>query len=92
MKNYRYKNRCKDCGKFVSKKNTNHYKVCKPKINGDMFLCKSCGEYKFYENFGRDKEKRYGIRYNCKECRRKAGNGNNARRRRKLLEKQNGKT
>lgn len=75
-KNYRYSKHCKNCGKYIKLIDIDKHKLCKPKILFNKFLCGNCGRYKSYEEFGRDKTKKYGIRHNCYECRRVKGNGN----------------
>jgi len=80
-KNYRYNVICKNCGKFISRKNEYEHKTlfcfkCESRVELDKFLCGICGKYLPYDKFGRDKSKKYGIRYNCNDCRKKKGWGN----------------
>lgn len=75
-KNYRYNTICKNCGKYIKKNEKGLHKKCQPRLMASRFLCGMCKKYKPYDDFGRDKSKKYGIRFNCKECRRKKDNGN----------------
>jgi len=72
IKNYRYNIRCCNCGELIKR----NHKCERNRLRWNKFLCGDCKKYKPYISFGRDKSKKYGIRFNCKECRRKKGNGN----------------
>lgn len=73
-----YNLHCPNCGRYLV------CNYCSPKIvygsdEGIMVLLYKCGDCKKYlpsRKFQKDNRKKYGIRYNCKECRSKRGNGN----------------
>jgi hypothetical protein len=66
--------RCKFCGEFVE--NKSKHKCKRKKVKAHKFKCGDCKKYLYKRYFQKDKSRKYGIRYNCKKCRAKKGNGN----------------
>ena len=72
---YRYNKSCRECGKFIPMNKIHNCSVGQ-KVKDGNFLCGVCKNYLPYEQFPKDKTKKYGIMHLCKSCRSKRGNGN----------------
>jgi DNA-directed RNA polymerase subunit RPC12/RpoP len=75
--------RCKNCGHFLDLSGKCNNPKCKKRVinryllfGEELYRCGDCGKYLPKDYFGFDKSKKFNIRYNCKECRSKNGNGN----------------